>query len=337
MPIPLPNLDDRTYEELTGEAQALLPSINPTWTNHNPSDPGMVLIEMMAWLTELLLFRVNEVTDANTHSFLRLLNGPGWALPARGNIDDAVRETIVHLRERYRAVTPVDYEQLTQEQWPLSDAAQALGEASRIRRVSCVPSRNLAAEDAAIRQRSAAGHVSLVLVPEPSDDPSTNLAADDADFPQPTAELRSALWDFFDPRRVLTTHHHVVGPEYLTVEVGANLALREDAPPQLALAAARNTLEEFCHPLTGGLDGTGWPFGRDLYASEIYALLDQVALVDYVEDVQLAVVDDPARLQQTGDRIAGVALDEHELIRLQVTGLVAYDVYGRQHQEVPPQ
>ena len=46
MPIPLPNLDDWTYADLTAEARALIPSLCPEWTNHNPSDPGITLIEL---------------------------------------------------------------------------------------------------------------------------------------------------------------------------------------------------------------------------------------------------------------------------------------------------
>ena len=82
MPIPLPDLDDRSYAELTAEAQSLLPSLCPDWTNYNPSDPGITLVELLAWLTEMLLFQVNQVPPASTDKFLQLLNpqaGPGRA------------------------------------------------------------------------------------------------------------------------------------------------------------------------------------------------------------------------------------------------------------------
>src|SRR5205085_984136 len=78
MPIPLPNLDDRTFDDLTLEARALIPGLAPGWTNHNVSDPGITLIELLAWLTEMLLFEVNQVPPGHTEKFLQLLNGPGW-------------------------------------------------------------------------------------------------------------------------------------------------------------------------------------------------------------------------------------------------------------------
>mgnify|MGYP000965497100 FL=1 len=78
MPLTLPNLDDRRYTDLVDEARALIPTHAPEWTNHNPSDPGIMLVELFAWLSEMLLYRLNRVTDENTRNFLRLLNGRGW-------------------------------------------------------------------------------------------------------------------------------------------------------------------------------------------------------------------------------------------------------------------
>ena len=54
MPIRLPNLDDRRYAELVEEALELIPVHAPQWTNHNPSDPGIMLVELFAYLTEML-------------------------------------------------------------------------------------------------------------------------------------------------------------------------------------------------------------------------------------------------------------------------------------------
>jgi predicted phage baseplate assembly protein len=74
MPLDLPNLDDRTYEDLVAEALRLIPNYAPEWTNYNPSDPGITLIEIFAYLTEMLLYRQNRITDDNLRTFLRLLN-----------------------------------------------------------------------------------------------------------------------------------------------------------------------------------------------------------------------------------------------------------------------
>lgn len=73
MPIPLPNLDDRTFADLVEETRALIPRYAPAWTNHNLSDPGITLIELFAWLTEALIYRLNRIPEASEARFLELL------------------------------------------------------------------------------------------------------------------------------------------------------------------------------------------------------------------------------------------------------------------------
>lgn len=71
--IPTPKLDDRTFKDLVEEAIRLIPQYCPEWTNYNPSDPGITLIELFAWMTEMLLYRLNRVPDKNYLAFLNLL------------------------------------------------------------------------------------------------------------------------------------------------------------------------------------------------------------------------------------------------------------------------
>jgi len=319
MPIPLPNLDDRSYADLTEQALRLIPGLDPGWTDHNPSDPGIALVELLAWLTEMLLFQVDQVPPANTEMFLALLNGPDWTRPEGVGQDQAVRQTVLRLRERSRAVTAEDYEWLALNAWPRSEAALRLGSAGRLRRVRCVPRRNLAATDPAVRAAPAPAHVSLAVLTAP-------MPVDSQDA------LRAELWTFLDARRTLTTRHHVVAPGYVWVDIAADLALRDDAPPQNALAAAREALELFFNPLFGGPARTGWPFGRAVHASEVYAVLDGVGLVEFVEDVRLSTAAGAQRLRTGADGgVVSIELDDHELVRPRPK-LVAFDPDGRQYQ-----
>jgi predicted phage baseplate assembly protein len=63
MSLPVPNLDDRTFQDLVDEAKRLIPKYCPEWTNHNLTDPGVALIELFAWMTEQTLYRLNQVPD----------------------------------------------------------------------------------------------------------------------------------------------------------------------------------------------------------------------------------------------------------------------------------
>jgi phage-related baseplate assembly protein len=71
--IPSPNLDDRTFDDIVQEAVRLIPQYCPEWTNHNRSDPGITLIELFAWMTEMTLYRLNRVPDKNFLAFLELM------------------------------------------------------------------------------------------------------------------------------------------------------------------------------------------------------------------------------------------------------------------------
>lgn len=76
MPITIPQLDDRTFEQLFAEAKARIPVHTPEWTNFNDSDPGITLLQLFAFMTENLLYRSNRIPEANRLKFLTLLGVP---------------------------------------------------------------------------------------------------------------------------------------------------------------------------------------------------------------------------------------------------------------------
>ena len=341
MPLPLPNLDDRTYADLVEYARSLIPNEYPEWTDHNPSDTGIILIELLAWLTELVLYRVDQVPNETLQTFLVLLNGPDW--PARDRalmeqfdqnqdghltgpeltaaLPTAIRQTVLGLRKRHRAASAADYEYLTLEQWPHTAAAQQLGQAGVIKRAHCLPQTNLTIAS----DQPAPGHVSLVIVPALDPEPAAGARTQPVETlrqtlgtfsvasAQPTAALKRALWTFLDERRLLTTRHHVVGPDFISVGITATLVLADGADPASVRGQSVTQLRRFFHPLSGGDQGQGWPFGRSVYLSEIYEQLDRVPGVDYVETVQVRSPPD----SQTSTTSA-LRLSAHQLVAIDV-------------------
>jgi len=71
--LPKSNLDDRTFKDLVEECILRIPRYCPEWTNHNPGDPGITLVELFAWLTDQMLLRFNQVPRQNYVAFLELL------------------------------------------------------------------------------------------------------------------------------------------------------------------------------------------------------------------------------------------------------------------------
>ncbi len=73
MSLPVPQLDDRTFDDLVAEAKERIARKCPQWTDFNPSDPGMMLVDLMAWVTETALYRLNRVPEKNYLKFLELI------------------------------------------------------------------------------------------------------------------------------------------------------------------------------------------------------------------------------------------------------------------------
>jgi hypothetical protein len=123
---------------------------------------------------------------------------------------------------------------------------------------------------------SAPGTVTVVVLPELP-----------AGKPQPTRGLLAAVRRYLERRRVIGTRLLVVGPQYLQVSVHAQVRVWEGSDPQRVQQAIIQRLNAFLHPLSGGPDSTGWPFGRDVYRSEILQLIDGVEGVDHVLSLEL--------------------------------------------------
>jgi hypothetical protein len=309
-----PVLDDLTHADLVAQARARIPALAPKWTDHNPGDPGITLIELFAWFAEMLVYQADQLPPDRTEAFLRLLNGLGWT--RTGDLDTAVADTLAALRSPWRAATADDVVHLLTGVWPEDTGGTSL------QRAHCLAERDLVTAPGG--DQPAPGHLSIVVVPA--------AVPDASGLPAASSELCAAVHAWLEPRRLLGVRHHVLPGPYVPVTVTARLVLREDYAPSsvarsgvltdaaIALEAGRlgaAAVAEHLHPLTGGADRTGWPFGRDLHASELYALLDGLPGVDFVDGLRF--VDPPPQRQISVDgEVIGVRLAPHELVEVTV-------------------
>ncbi len=178
----------------------------------------------------------------------------------------------------------------------------------QVKRSRCIPERNLEQTKSTARKDQAPGHISLVVVPETSGDRSNFM---------------KELKDYLDKRRLLTTRLHVVEPSYVKLKIGAQLYLEDGANPGEVRKNAIKEVELFFNPLNSGSywDGKGWPFGRNVYVSELYQLLDRIDGVDYVQGVTLEVVG-AATTELTEKSEAG----QNHLTVNKTTGFVKGDI-----------
>jgi hypothetical protein len=300
MPLSMPKLDDRNYTDLVTEALALIPTYAPEWTDHNPSDPGITLIELFAYLAEMQIYQLDRITDNNSRAFLKLLNGPEWQPSGDGikALQADIRTSVLKLHRRERAVTCHDFEILALEADPL------------VARARCVAGFNLE-----IDETPYAGHISVVLVT--GDENKVRL-------PTIIAQVKSYL----EPRRLLTTHLHVVPVSYVAVGFVNKIRIRIlpdiRKPGESEGSIAAEVVEKithFLHPLKGGEDGQGWPFGRNVYASEIYQLLDQLEGVDSVESFTLSATAEGngRQILNKYQEVIGISIQAYELVSVQIT------------------
>jgi len=115
MPIRPPSLDDRSFDDLVSELLARIPAHTPEWTDPRPGDPGRTVLELFAWLTDTLLYRVNLSPEKQRLAFLQLLGIPlKPALAAQGliclELTSPTDTQTYRLRPLARLKGPVDFE-----------------------------------------------------------------------------------------------------------------------------------------------------------------------------------------------------------------------------------
>jgi hypothetical protein len=85
MTLPLPQLDKRDWSDLVDEGLARIPRRAPEWTDHNLHDPGISLLELLAYKTDQTLYQANRVTERLLENVYQLLSPK----------DDSVQTSIV--------------------------------------------------------------------------------------------------------------------------------------------------------------------------------------------------------------------------------------------------
>lgn len=298
MPLQLPNLDDLRWRDLIAEGRSLIPSFAEQWTNHNPSDPGITLIELLAYVSGTLMYQLNRITDGDVAQFLSLINGPEWKRDQGLLVNDSLssaemreisrvavsadekRRSIRSIMATTRAVTEEDFDSLVQ-------SIRGVG------RAKCLPRVNLENDDPTSRWLDAPGHVSVVVLPLHDALPTPGLLA----------QIRQAL----EPARLLTTRVHVVPPRYVTVGVRlAIVPIRNLHVDDALQNTIVNKIKVFLDPHAGWFDGKGWPSGRDLHISELYQLVAEIPEVDSVgptKDSQGVSQDEITVAEPLSDRI----------------------------------
>jgi len=123
--------------------------------------------------------------------------------------------------------------------------------------------------------------------------------------------------DFLAERADVTLVHQdrifVGPPKYVPVSVEVTVFAKSFDVVASAEQSVRQKLEQFLHPLTGGPANEGWDFGRDLAASDLYALLEDIDDVDHIAALRLVFGDSSSEDKVDVDDDALVASGTHKI------------------------
>ena len=203
------------------------------------------------------------------------------------SLDDAKARGPLLLRSRGRAVTAEDFEELAADVAP------------EVARVHCVPEPD---EQAGVR---------LLVVPHVAADNLGRVLLTDL---QPPAEALERISATLDRQRLVGTRLLVQPPDYVGLTVVVSVTARARYEPASVRSDVLEALYRLYHPLLGGPDGDGWPFGRAVAAHEVHAALARIPGVDMSREVRVQLF--PADVR-TGSRGAAI-----ERLDLPPTGLV---------------
>lgn len=186
------------------------------------------------------------------------------------------------LRSRGRAVTPADYEALAR----LAD--------SRVQRVRCVQPPTAGASEGPL-----AGQIYLLLVPRVNR-PEGRITHDQLRLED---DLRETLRRYLDDYRLLAVRLDIREPEYAWVAVEISVVTSPNSDPERVRRDVERQLFRFLNPIVGGPAGDGWPFGRDLYPSDVYTCLQGVRGIEFIESMRLYHVKASGERQEITDHL----------------------------------
>lgn len=268
MPIQPPDLAGKTYEDIVDEMLASIPNYTDRWTNYNPSDPGITVLELLSWIAEMTLYRINRMPEESYINFLRLVAGTsgteiGDILHDLENKPDSDRARIKLLKflkeiesgskksipeikaqvqsfldSHYRAITKDDFRALSIEATDDEDDVK----------------------------------VERVIVFEHPDKVEVIIVSSNRDKYD---ELVKKVAGYLHPRRLIGTRVEVKAPEYTEVKIGVGIVCSLHADPPTVKQNVETNIRKYLDPITGGADNEGWAYKRTLTVFEIDHIIEE--------------------------------------------------------------
>ena len=267
MPLQIPNLDDRNYDQLIRETDVLVARYFPEYADIGPADPAVAVNELFCHLFDLTMYQLNQITPDARSNFASLLGiEQVYGRPP----EEALRLALAKLSRVDRAITTGDIEAILKKAHLLRNL-----HGGPILRVWTRPG-------------ESAGKPLRVFVVQNTQKRSTALAAKTRD-----EDLRT-LYNLLRERGPIGTRYLLAHAPLQKICVSAEIVKRQDSTIGRDSLAADidKKLGAFIHPLTGGDSGDGWPFDKAVSRGDIYNIIEGMPGVDHVKSLYIKKSDD---------------------------------------------
>jgi hypothetical protein len=288
MPLQPPDLAGKTYKDIMDEMLASIPKYSDTWTNLNPSDPGITILELLSWNADMTLYRINRMPEESYVNFLRLVAGTSGLeyvnrslekLKTDPNSDRMLIRLLEFLKDiekgeqkeipeikaaaldflnsNYRAMTKEDFERLSIE--------TTENDIVKVKRAIVI---------------SDGEKVEVIIV----SDPVYRYNKDVYD------DLIKKVKGYLYPRRLIGTRIVVKSPAFTRVKIEVKVIYQYQYHDTTNVEeSVRKRILEYLDPLTGGHEGKGWTYKRSLTVYEIDQIVEEMEGIDRVKEV---IIDD---------------------------------------------
>jgi hypothetical protein len=265
MPLQLPDLDNRSYDSLLQEMTAAIPKYTKEWTNLNPSEPGMMLLELLVWVVKTLEYRANLVPAEADLNFLNLVSGTrdvwqndieddpdhlalfeyigkvqnGIGQGTNPGLPDMQDQVLKFLNSKFHMVTEEDFKEVI------------CGHFFDIKRVEVLT--------------QAKDEIDIIIIP----DSKVSL---------------SDVTDYIRPRLLLGTIFEVKPAQYQDLYLQLKVSYEDYvlADKQAVNDELAGKISGYLDSISGGPDNTGWPYGRTLRVYDLFYVADQVKDVNII-------------------------------------------------------
>lgn len=286
------------YQDLIDEMVEAIPVYTNIWTDFNPSDPGITILEVLCWVAETLIYKANRISKETYLNFLRLIAGTELYigtdylqkelldevdyLEKGGNYDatKVVAQVHAYWQSVNLAVSLMDYYNLSSTAY-VGEAFMQLGlteydvlDKGKLKMAESEDAKSIFVNYDKLSKAVVIRVNPLFVNPE-------NLEVEELDG----KGLIKAIKAYVIPRRTVGTIVTVSLLDFVPVVLNTQVVINANHTREAVEASIRQQIERFFSPFYGGISGEGWHPDDVLFQSDLFFVISKATGVEAVTEV----------------------------------------------------